>query len=79
MTHFLNFEELEKEILYLQEQNQKLIQELSEVVKENHRLREEMFQKKKSSEGRPANKKDSQSTSQAHDSKSYKGGGLCLN
>lgn len=36
---------------YLLEQNRKLIKELSQVVEENHRLREEIIQKKHPSQG----------------------------
>lgn len=42
MTHFITIDELEKEIEYLREQNQKLIKELSQVVKENIGFREEI-------------------------------------
>lgn len=42
MTHFITIDELEKEIVYLREQNQKLLRELSQVVKENTVLREEL-------------------------------------
>jgi len=42
MTHFTTIDELEKEIGYLREQNQKLINELSRVVKENSGFREEL-------------------------------------
>lgn len=41
MTHFVTIDELEKEISYLREQNQKLIKELAQVVEENSDLREE--------------------------------------
>ena len=42
MNHNLTIDELEKEIHYLREQNQKLIKELSETVKENSLLHEEL-------------------------------------
>jgi regulator of replication initiation timing len=42
MTHFVTIDELEREIQYLREQNQKIIKELSQVVKENRVLREEL-------------------------------------
>jgi regulator of replication initiation timing len=42
MTCFVTIDELEKEIAYLREQNQKIIRELSQVVKENRVLREEL-------------------------------------
>ena len=42
MTHFITIDELEKEIVYLREQNQKLINELSQVVEENYGFREEL-------------------------------------
>jgi regulator of replication initiation timing len=41
MTHFITIDELEREISYLREQNQKLIKELAQVVEENSDLREE--------------------------------------
>lgn len=42
MTHPITIDDLEKEIEYLREQNQKLIKELSQVVKENIGFREEI-------------------------------------
>lgn len=42
MTHLFTIDELEKEIVYLREQNQKLIKELSQVVRENTEFREEL-------------------------------------
>ncbi len=42
MTCFITLDELEKEIAYLREQNQKMIHELSQVVDENSVLREEL-------------------------------------
>jgi len=42
MTYFSNIDECEKEVEYLREQNQKLINELSEVSKENALFREQL-------------------------------------
>jgi regulator of replication initiation timing len=42
MAHLFNIDELEQEISYLREQNQKLIKELSRTVQENIALREEL-------------------------------------
>jgi regulator of replication initiation timing len=47
MTHPFTIDELEREIIYLREQNQKLIKELSRVVEENRDLREEWATKRK--------------------------------
>lgn len=41
MAYFITIDELEQEIMYLREQNQKLLKELSRVVEENSDLREE--------------------------------------
>ncbi|MGE0478415.1 MAG: hypothetical protein AB7P32_16770 [Nitrospirales bacterium] len=80
MTHFLNIEELEKEILYLQEQNQKLIQELSQVVKENHRLREELFrQKHPYPEQLEDTERKDRTLPKEYMSKSQEDEGFCLN
>lgn len=80
MTHFLNIEDLEREILYLQEQNRKLIQELSQVVKENHRLREEIFQEKHPSPNPPENKKrEARGVPKGYMSKGQEEEGFCLN
>ncbi|WNM62687.1 hypothetical protein [Candidatus Nitrospira neomarina] len=57
MMNFLNIEQLEQEILYLQEQNRKLIKELSQVVEENHRLREVIIQEKHPPQGHGEDKK----------------------
>lgn len=42
MTYFSNIDECEKEVEYLREQNQKLINELSEISKENAFFREQL-------------------------------------
>jgi regulator of replication initiation timing len=47
MTHFVTIDELEKEISYLREQNQKLIRELAQVVEENTDLREERVRERR--------------------------------
>lgn len=80
MVNFLNIEQLEREILYLQEQNRKLIKELSQVVKENHRLREEIFHKKHPSHGHPdEEKKEARTVSEEVGPKNREDEGLCLN
>ncbi len=47
MTHFVTIDELENEISYLREQNQKLIKELAQVVEENTDLREERVRERR--------------------------------
>lgn len=47
MAHSITIDELEQEILYLREQNQKLLKELSRVVEENSDLREERATERK--------------------------------
>lgn len=80
MTHFLNIEQLEQEILYLQEQNRKLIKELSEVVEENHRLRKEIIHEKRPSQDHGEDKKrETRSATKGYGSKNIADEGLCLN
>ncbi len=80
MTHFLNIEQLEQEILYLQEQNRKLIKELSLVMEENNRLREEIITGKCSSEGQGEDKKmEPRSAPKGNRPKTNEDEGLCLN
>lgn len=47
MPQSITIDELEQEILYLREQNQKLLKELSRVVEENSDLREERAKERK--------------------------------
>ncbi len=80
MTHFLNIEQLEQEILYLQEQNRKLIKELSQVVEENHRLREVIIHEKYPSQDHGEDqKRGTRSASKGYGQKNKEDEGLCLN
>ena len=80
MTHFLNIEQLEEEILYLQEQNRKLIKELSQVVEENLRLREGLIHEKYPSEDQKKKKKGgTRSASKGNRQTNKEEEGLCLN
>lgn len=80
MTHFLNIEQLEQEILYLQEQNRKLIKELSQVVEENHRLREEIIQEKHPRKGHYEEKnREARTAMTGYGSNNQADEGLCLN
>ncbi|GJL58256.1 MAG: hypothetical protein NPIRA03_11130 [Nitrospirales bacterium] len=80
MMNFLTIEQLEQEILYLQEQNLKLIKELSQVVKENHRLREEIYHEKHPSHGhRGGKEKEGRTVSRKVGQENREDDGLCLN
>lgn len=81
MSHMFTVDELEKEILYLREQNQKLIKELSALVKENTALRDELALER-GEEGDLAigNKRSKQKKVRTVHSQDEKPGGmLCLN
>ncbi len=80
MPPFFNVEELEQEIEYLREQNQKLIKELSRTVQENIALREELsFERQQSKPPHDAPKKDHRKKAQPPGHQAGgKGGMLCL-